>query len=298
MRIATLVPGGTEICFALGLGPSVVGVSHACDFPPQAAFKPRLTRAAGGAAADPGGDGRAAGGPVSLVQATFERVRPDLILTQDRGPACAVPLAEVLEAARALPGHPRVVALDPDSIPAVLRTILEVGQLTGARERARELVGSLAARIDAVRGAVAGRPRPRVVCLGALDPLGVAGHWVPDQVEIAGGQDVLGVPGAAGRPVTAAELERARPDVIVCMPSRLRASEAQQAAAALMGLPGWGRLPAVRSGRVVAVDGPWYFSRPGPRVLDGTELLARLLHPEAWRGPSPLGTLRVGGEPG
>ncbi len=303
MRIASLVPSGTEICFALGLGPSMVGVSHACDFPPQARFKPVLTRppqdgAGTGATA---GDrhiqvGRHTGSsPIGLDRLALGRARPDLILTQELCDVCAVAYTEAHEAARVLPGHPAVVSLDPDTLPAVLRTILEVGQLTGTRERARELVGSLAARVDAIRGAVAGRARARVVCLEWVDPLMVAGHWVPDQVEVAGGQDVLGVSGARSRVVTPEEVVAAAPDVVICMPCGLRAPEAQAAAAPLRDLPRWGSLPAVRSGRVFAVDGSWYFNRAGPRVLDGAELLARLLHPEAWRGPAPVGSLRVDG---
>ncbi|HUY98052.1 MAG TPA: ABC transporter substrate-binding protein [Verrucomicrobiae bacterium] len=297
MRIASLVPSATEICFALGLGPLVVGVTHACDFPPQATFKPILTHP-GDAGHDPGDghldEGRHTGSsPIRLDRAALGRARPDLILTQELCDICAVAYTEVRDAARVLPGRPTVLSLTPSTLPEVFRTFLEVAQLTGTNDRARELVGSLAARVDAVRGAVAGRNRPRVVCLEWFDPLMVAGHWVPDQVEIAGGRDVMGSSGAPSRVVTAAEVAAAEPELVVCMPCGLRAPAAQAAAAVLGALPGWGELPAVLAGRVFAVDGSWYFNRPGPRVVDGTELLVRLLHPEAWRGPVPLGTLRV-----
>ncbi|HUY61629.1 MAG TPA: ABC transporter substrate-binding protein, partial [Candidatus Dormibacteraeota bacterium] len=179
MRIASLLPSSTEICFALGLGPSVVGVTHECDFPPQAQYKPILTRST----LDHAGQPQAAidrhvrqhhhqgSSLYALDLEALARARPDLVLTQELCEVCAVAYPQVLEAVRVLPGHPSVVSLEPDSLPGIWRSIAEVGRVTGTAARARELIASFSARIDAVRGAVAGRPRVRVVCVEWYDPL-------------------------------------------------------------------------------------------------------------------------------
>ncbi|MGH7609957.1 MAG: cobalamin-binding protein [Candidatus Dormibacteria bacterium] len=301
MRIVSLLPSATEICFALGLGSSLVGVTHECDFPPQAGYKPILTRSQldhrQASPKDIDRHVRAAlhqgSSLYALDQALLARVRPDLILTQELCKVCAVAYPEVMEAARLLPGRPTLVSLEPTTLAAVLRSVMDVGQVTGTRERAAELLRGLWARLDAVRGVVAGRARPRVVCLEWLDPLMVAGHWVPDQVDWAGGNDVLGESGARSRVIEPAELAAAQPEVILSLPCGLRLAEASQQTRALSSLKVWAKLPAVKAGRVYALDGSWYFNRPGPRVVDGVEMLARILQPDAWRGPAPQAFERV-----
>lgn len=302
MRIASLLPSATEICFSLGLGQSLVGVTHECDFPPQAEFKPVLTAAALELPLeDPGALDRhvrrALHEGSSLYRLEHEqlsRARPDLILTQELCEVCAVAYPQVMEAARLLPGHPTVISLEPKTLADVLRSILDVGTATGTRERAQELVRGLWARVDAVRGSVAGRERPRVACIEWVDPLMVAGHWVPDQVGTAGGTDVLGTSGERSRQISADELRAAAPEVLLCMPCGYRLEGAQEQAGHLAREPWWAELPAVREGRAYALDGSWYFNRPGPRVIDGIEILARIFHPEAWRGPVPQGFARIG----
>jgi iron complex transport system substrate-binding protein len=302
VRIVSLLPSATEICFSLGLGASVVGVTHECDFPPQAAYKPVLTRnqldLAGVPPAEVDRHVRTAlhegSSLYSLDQEALRRARPDLILTQELCQVCAVAYDQVLEAVRLLPGKPTVISLEPTNLADVLRSIAEVGQVTGAQERAAELVRGLWARLDAVRGAMVGKQRPRVVCLEWLDPLMVAGHWVPDQVDAAGGIDVLGEPGARSRVITPDELSAAQPEAIICMPCGYRLEETAEQTGILAQVKGWAELPAVRASQVFAVDGSWYFNRPGPRVVDGIEMLARILHPEASRGPVPQGFRRVG----
>lgn len=305
MRVVSLLPSATEICFALGLGQSLVGVTHECDFPPQAVYKTVITRSQlkldGADSAEVDRHVKSAlhqgSSLYDLDQAALLRARPDLILTQELCEVCAVAYPQVLEAARLLPGKPTVVSLEPRTLPGVLRTIGDVGTVTGSRERAAELVRGLWARLDAVRGAVAGKPRPRVVCLEWLDPLMVAGHWVPDQVDAAGGIDVLGESGARSREISAAELAAAQPEVIISMPCGYRLEETAARTRTLGDRKGWGSLPAVRSGQLYAVDGSWYFNRPGPRVVDGIEMLVRILHPEAWRGPVPQGFERIEDSP-
>ena len=301
MRIVSLLPSATEICFALGLGPSLVGVTHECDFPPQAEFKAVLTEATlPGQDSAPGDIDRHVREAVHqgsslyrLRQEELARARPDLILTQELCEVCAVAYPQVLEAARLLPGHPAVLSLEPTTLSGVLRSILDVGSATGTRERAGELVRGLWARVDAVRGAVAGRDRPRVACLEWVDPLMGAGHWVPDQLAVAGGMDVLGVAGEPSRRLSVDQLRAAAPEVLLCMPCGYRLEGAAQQVELLRSQPFWADLPAVRAGQVYAVDGSWYFNRPGPRVIDGIEILAKILHPESWRGPVPEGFQRI-----
>lgn len=302
MRIVSLLPSSTEICFALGLGQSLVGVTHECDFPPQATYKTVMTRnllqLEGAPPAEIDRHVRQAlhegSSLYALDQAALTRARPDVIITQELCEVCAVGYQQVLDAARVLPGRPTVLSLEPHTLPDVLRSFADVGQVTGARERAAELVRGLWARLDAIRGATAGKPRPRVVCLEWLDPLMVAGHWVPEQVDGAGGIDVLGEPGARSRTVTPDEILAAQPEVILSMPCGFRLDESAAQLNSLAEFPGWRQLPAVKTGRVYALDGSWYFNRPGPRVVDGIEMLARILHADAWRGPVPQGFERVG----
>jgi len=301
VRIVSLLPSATEICFALGLGPSLVGITHECDFPPQAEYKPVLTqdelehRGATPAEIDRHVQEALHQGSslYRLNREGLRRARPDLILTQELCEVCAVAYPEVLEAARLLPGKPAVISLEPHTLSEVMRSIIDVGQATGTRERAAELVRGLWARVDAVRGAVAGRGRPRVVCLEWVDPMMVAGHWVPDQVDVAGGMDVLGTSGQPSRKISFPELQAAAPEFIFCMPCGNRLDDSQLQARLLVEQAGWADLPAVKAGQVYAVDGSWYFNRPGPRVVDGIEILARLLHPDAWRGPVPQGYSKI-----
>jgi len=302
VRIVSLLPSATEICFALGLGQSLVGVTHECDFPPQAAYKTVMTRNLldfeGASPSEIDRHVRQAlhegSSLYALDQEALRRARPDVILTQELCEVCAVAYSQVLEAARLLPGQPNVLSLEPHTLADVLRSFGDVGQATGSKERAAELVRGLWARLDAVRGAVAGKDRPRVVCLEWLDPLMVAGHWLPDQVDAGGGIDVMGEPGARSRVVSAEEVIAAQPEVILSMPCGYRLEESADQAIALTAVSGWEKLPAIKSGQVYAVDGSWYFNRPGPRVVDGIEMLARIFHPEAWRGPAPQGFERIG----
>jgi iron complex transport system substrate-binding protein len=302
MRIVSLLPSSTEICFALGLGQSLVGVTHECDFPPQATYKTVMTRnllqLEGMSPGDIDRHVRQAlhegSSLYAIDQDALQRARPDVILTQELCEVCAVAYSQVLEAARLLPGKPTVLSLEPHSLADVLRSFGDVGQVTGSKERAAELVRGLWARLDAVRGAVAGKDRPRVVCLEWLDPLMVAGHWVPDQVDAAGGIDGLGEPGARSRVVSHAEVVAAQPEVILSMPCGYRLDESVNQLEGLAAIEGWDDLPAVKAGQVYAVDGSWYFNRPGPRVVDGIEMLARIFHPESWRGPAPQGFRKQG----
>ena len=287
MRIVSLVPHATELLFALGLGDQVVAVTHECDFPPAARDRPKIT-------SDRLAPDLSAGAIDAAVRELTERgeaiyalderrlraLEPDLIVTQELCPVCAVSYEEVVDVADAIPSSPRVVALDPKTLGESFADARTIAQATGARDAALDLVARQRARVDAVRVAVRGAPRVPVAALEWLDPVFVAGHWTPQLIELAGGIDVLGFPGEPSEQSTWEAVAAAGPEVVVCMPcgydARRGAAEALAFAEPLRGLG---------ARRVVAVDASAYFSRPGPRLVDGLELLAHLLHPD--RVPAP-----------
>lgn len=288
MRICTLLPSATEIAFALGLGDSVVAVSHECDFPPPAREKPVVVRSRidSDASTSREIDGlvqqqlQQGDGLYSLDLPLLQSISPDLIVTQGLCDVCAVGHQEVMAAAGRLKPPARVVSLSPGSLGEVLRDIARVGQATGTSDRAEALVRDLEKRLDGIAGKVSqARSKPRVACLEWLDPLYAAGHWVPEMVELAGGRDVLAIKHEPSARVTMETLLDAAPDVMVLMPCGFDRERALKEWQPLKDLPEWQRIPAVADGRVFAVDGAKFFNRPGPRLFDGLEILARLIHP-------------------
>lgn len=287
MRIASLVPSATEILFALGLGDSVVAVTHECDYPPEAARLPQLTRSVVPEGLSSAEIDRAVRARTERAEALYEldedvlrTLAVDLIVTQAVCEVCAVSFDDVRAAAERLPTKPQVVSLDPSTLAEVLADIPRLAAAAGVPEAGGRLAADGAGRIEAVRTAVEGAERPRVACLEWLDPVFVGGHWVPEMVELAGGEDVLGRPGDRSRTVDWAELERARPEVVVSMPCGLYAEQAAKET-----LERRDRLARLGASKVVAVDAAAYFSRPGPRLVEGTELLAWLLHPDRVEAP-------------
>jgi iron complex transport system substrate-binding protein len=291
MRIASLVPSATEALFALGLGDSVVAVTHECDHPRSALELPRLTSSVIPEGLAPAAIDRrvraVTGRGESLYRLDEERLAalaPDLIVTQALCAVCAVSYDDVRAIAARLPSGPTVISLDPETLDEVLGDLLRLGEVTAEPARAERLVGELRARLAAVGEAVADRPRPRVAALEWLDPVYVGGHWVPEMIELAGGLDALGEPGRRSRVVSWDELAAAAPEVVVVMPCGLYAEEA-----AAQARDHAGRLRALGASRVIAVDAASSFSRPGPRLVDGVELLAHLLHPEPVPAPASIG---------
>jgi iron complex transport system substrate-binding protein len=295
MRIVSLVPHATELLFELGLGPEVVAVTHECDHPPAAERLPRVTRDVlpGGLRAaeiDAAVRERTLAGEAiyELDRAGLAALEPELIVTQALCPVCAVSYDEVAELAAELPSRPRVIALDPKSLGESLGDVRTIAQACDRRERGIELVGEMAARIDRVRLAVRGSRRPRVLALEWLDPVFVAGHWTPQLIELAGGEDVLGLPGEPSLELSWEEVAGAGAEVVVVMPCGYDAPRAHVEA-----LGHATELASLGAERVVAVNGSAYFSRPGPRLIDGLELLAHILHPdrvaEPPRGAEPIG---------
>lgn len=294
MRIASLLPSATEMVAALGLADRLVGRTHECDWPPEVAGVPALTadrvdRSAMTSAEIDGAvaDAMAAGGGLyRLDHAALAAARPDLIITQALCGVCAVERDEVEEAARALPGRPEVLSLEPETLEGVLDSILLVGEAAGTPRAAAGTVAGLRERLDRVRALVGDRPPVRAVCLEWLDPPYLAGHWVPEQVALAGGHDPLGRP---GRPSVAAAPERvidADPDVLLLMPCGWSAAETLAALERDRFRQRFGTMRAVREGRVIALDGGAHFSRPGPRLVDGVESLVPVLHPELVASPA------------
>ena len=286
MRIASLVPSATELLFALGLDDSVVAVTHECDYPAQATALPHLTRSVipdGLSAAE---IDRAVRERTERGQAIYELdserlsgLDVDLIVTQAVCEVCAVSFEDVRAVAEELPTQPKVVSLDPATLGEVLADIPRLAEAAGVPEAGAALAQHAGERIDAVRDAVAGAPRPRVAALEWLDPVYVGGHWVPQMIELAGGEDLLGLPGEKSQVVDWEEVAGSRPEIVLSMPCGLYAEQAAKEA-----MDRRERLARLGA-RVVAVDAAAYFSRPGPRLVDGIELLGHLFHPE--RVPAP-----------
>ena len=288
MRICSLLPGATEIAFALGLDDQIVGVTHECDHPADAKNKPVMVRSAIDSARMSSREIdekvteilRAGKGLYSIDEQAFLDAAPDLILTQGLCDVCALDYNNVVKAAELLAKTPRILSLNPHSLTDILDDIHRIGDATGRNSDATSLVGDLTARIERI-GYGAPSYRPRVVCLEWFEPLYTAGHWVPEMVALAGGQDVLGRPGEPSAKVEWDRVVDARPEVLLLMPCGFDSRRAVKESAPLRALPGWNDLPAVKSGNVYALNGNAYFSRPGPRLINGLEILARVIHPEA-----------------
>jgi iron complex transport system substrate-binding protein len=284
VRIVSLVPHATELLFALGLEREIVGVTHECDFPPAALSRAQITRdvlPAGltapqidAAVRERTREGEAI---YELDKEALAALEPDLIVTQALCPVCAVSYDEVAALARDLPSRPRVLALDPKTVGETLADVRTLAEATDRLEQGEELLGRAAARIERVERLVAHPPlrRPRVAALEWLDPVFVAGHWTPQLIEMAGGEDVLGLSGEPSQTADWASVVGAEPEIVVVMPCGYDAERAQAEAATYAR-----ELAEVSTARIVAVNASAYFSRPGPRLIDGLELLAHIMHPE------------------
>jgi iron complex transport system substrate-binding protein len=288
MRIVSLLPSATEMLCALGLEDQLVGVTHGCDYPRAVDRLPRVTST--GIPKDASSaeidrlvrERRAAGLPLyDLDTGLLARLRPDLLVTQGLCDVCAVPDATARDVARGLPGRPAVVSLAPRTLADVFANISELGQLTDREVRAASLVNDLRRRVDAVRvGAEELERRPRVSLLEWLDPLYACGHWTPELVSLAGGIEGHAEAGAASRVLGWEEVLAWQPEVMVIACCGLDTAETDRQFPPVTRRPGFLDLPCAATGRIFAVDGIAYFSRPGPRLVDSLELLAHLLHPD------------------
>jgi len=290
--IVSLLPSSTEICFALGLGDHVVGVSHECDFPPEVAGRPVVTRPkidphATSAEIDQQVRALVADGlsVYRIDEARLRELRPDLIITQDVCEVCAVSFADVREAtARLLGAETSILSLAPLTLADVLDSIVRLGRAAGVEDTAQKLVAELRARLEGLRSETTTLPRRRTLVLEWLSPPMIAGHWTPELVRIAGGEPILGHDGAPTGPVAWSTIVEAAPDVVLIAPCGFGVEQSLRELPALAAVPSFAALDAVREGRVVIIDGNAFFNRPGPRLVESAELAAAAIHPERFAG--------------
>jgi iron complex transport system substrate-binding protein len=295
LRLISFLPSATEMVFALGLGDRLVGVSHECDFPAAAKTKPVVVkpvlplekmslREIDAAVAERIGSGQ---NIYQVDERLLEQLAPTHILTQDLCQVCAPSGNEITRALAALPVKPKILWFTPHSIGEIFGNIRELGASSGRMIQAEELSAVADARLqNVVELTKKTSRRLRVFCLEWIDPYYCCGHWVPEMVELAGGQDALGRKGADSVRISWTDIAGLSPEILVVSPCGFGVEEAAEQAKQLLQKPGWNDFPAVLNDRVFAVDANAYFSRPGPRVVDGVELLAHLIHPELcdWHG--------------
>jgi iron complex transport system substrate-binding protein len=292
LRICSFLPSATAMIYALGLEDSLVGVTHECDFPPQAKAKPIVLRPV----FDPTQHSseeidrlvrESLGRGESIYRADLELIgelRPDLLITQDICEVCAFSYNEALAVREALGGAPRVLSLNPHSVGEMLDDIRRIAETTGVPQRGEQVITHLQDRLDAVVQWTHPAKRPRVLCLEWLQPLMSAGHWVPEMVYLAGGEEGLGATHGNSTVLSWDQVVAYKPDVLVLMPCGFDVERTEREADLLAALPGWSALPAVRNGRVWGVWGHKYFSGAGPHLVDGVEMLGQILHPDRFAG--------------
>ncbi|HEX2024979.1 MAG TPA: cobalamin-binding protein [Actinomycetota bacterium] len=296
MKIVSLLPSATELVYALGLGDQLEGVTFECDYPPEARTKPVVSDTA-----LPTDRPRTARETDDLVTAFMDRreplyvldkeliskIQPDLILTQDLCRVCAVPSGQIEDALDELGCSSEVVSMDPNGLEDILESFMEVGRATGTETRAKELVEELRERIDQVRARAVRLPEIRTFCLEWLDPPFAGGHWIPEMVELAAGRNLLSTAREPSRQVTWRQVADASPEVVVFMPCGYYLEEAEDEGARIYDVPEFRETTARAEGTVYATDASSYFSRPGPRIVDGLDILAWAIHPDVYPQPEP-----------
>ncbi|MCI0330698.1 MAG: cobalamin-binding protein [candidate division Zixibacteria bacterium] len=296
MRIVSLLPSATEIICALGLEDQLVGVTHECDFPPSVWHLPKVTRTLIPADASSGEIDLLVRERLQTNRALYtlnlpvlEELRPDLIVSQALCNVCAVAEDEVRAAACMLPGGPRVINLEPQTLSEVLASCRQVARVAGVERSAEELIAALTARVEAVVARTAQlESRPRVALLEWLDPPFSSGHWSPELVRLAGGVEGLSQEGRPSRTLRWNDVLEWQAEVVFIACCGFSVERTLDDLPPLRSIPGWRDLPAVRAGRVYVTDGSHYFSRPGPRLVDSLEILAHTLHPEVHPLPGGL----------
>ena len=294
-QIVSFLPSATEIACALGLFDQLVGITHECDYPEEIVGKPIVVRNAlpietmsqleiDQAVAQRMREGRSL---YEVDERLLQALAPDLILTQDLCQVCAPSGNEVSQALSLLPKKPQILWLTPNSLEQIMGNVRDLGEATGRSKEAQELIATGRARLEAIAAVTRSlSERPRVFCMEWLDPVYCSGHWVPEMVTLAGGEDALSREGSDSVRIAWDDVVRWAPEVLIITPCGFNLEKSVEQARQLVLYPGWSDLPAVREGRVYAVDANSFFARPGPRVVDGTELLAHLIHPELfdWKG--------------
>ena len=294
-QIVSFLPSATEMACALGLSEQLIGITHECDYPPEVRGKAIVVRKAlpietmsqreiDIAVSERMREGRSL---YEVDEKLLQELAPDLILTQDLCQVCAPSGNEVSQALNLLPKRPQVLWLTPNSLEEIFANLRELGEATGHIKEAEELIAEGRARLQKIEAVTRNLSvRPRVFCMEWLDPVYGSGHWVPEMVKIAGGLDALSQEGADSVRIPWDEVVEWKPEVLIVTPCGFDLEQTVEQSRQLFTYPRWSTLPAVRNGRVYAVDANSYFARPGPRVVDGTELLAHLIHPVlfSWHG--------------
>jgi iron complex transport system substrate-binding protein len=295
LRIYSFIPSATEMLYALGLGGQLCGVTHECDYPPEARGKPvaisslaDTSRMSQREIDDMVVESMSHGhGLYTIDKAMLRENPPDVVITQELCDVCSVSLRDVLSTISELSKSCEVVSLKPRGLSGVLEDIVTVGKACGAEPTAHELVESLEARIGRVRERAEGLDRPRVFCVEWFDPVFASGHWVPEMVEISGGEDSLGLAGRDSRKIPWERVVAYDPEVLVLMPCGFDVDRTAQDVPLLAKKEGWPSISAVKARAVFAANGSAYYSRPGPRLVDGLELLSRMVHPEVFGSELP-----------
>ena len=296
-QIVSFLPSATEIACALGLTDQLVGITHECDYPELIAGKPVVVRSVlpietmtqkeiDVAVAE---RMRAGQSLYHVDEKLLRELAPDLILTQDLCQVCAPSGTEITQALNLLPKKPRILWMTPNSLEQIFANVRELGEATGRLKEAEELIANGRRRLEKIATVSRGLSiRRRVFCMEWLDPVYCSGHWVPEMVRLAGGEDSLAQEGADSIRISWDEVRSWAPEILIITPCGFNLEKTIEQSQQLSTFPGWSQIPAVQEGRVYAVDANSYFARPGPRVVDGTELLAHLIQPEvfSWEGPA------------
>ena len=308
MKIASLLPSSTEILCALGLEENIVGITHECDFPASIIKKPHLTASRISHetmsskeidhAVRSQLDGH--GSIYDLNTNLLEELKPDLILTQELCDVCAVSYQTVLKAAKMYVADAKVVSLEPNTIADIFENIKTVGELCGVSEKANEVVSELQKRLDTIQAKLnnskSQSSNRKVFMLEWLEPPFAPGHWVPEQVEIAGGICLLGEAGKKSVTLDCQQVYESQPDILVLIPCGYYTSDILRQLEQTFFPTNWQEIPAIKNGEVWALDATSYFSRPAPRVVDGAEILAKIVHPEIFGAPSEKEAVKVSPE--
>jgi iron complex transport system substrate-binding protein len=302
MRICSLLPGATEVIAGFGLADQLVGISHECDYPPEVHQKPVVIRARIDAArmssAEVDQHVRTAveskDALYTIDEALLTELQPNLVIAQDLCDVCAITPSQLQGVLQRLPGNCQVLSLNPTTLDGIFNAIERIGEAVEQTGQARELILRLRTRLTFVENTVARAASiPRVVCLEWLDPLYAGGHWVPEMIVLAGGQDILGKPAEPSFRIAWSEPTLAQADILILAPCGFSVERTMRELPALLAHPQWSSLPAVQAGQVYVLDASAYMSRPGPRLIDGVELLARTFHPDLFKPACVSGVRRL-----
>lgn len=305
MKIYSFLPSGTEIVYSLQLGDQLCGVTHECDYPPDARSKPvvveslidtsRLSqREIDERVVESMTHGH---GLYKINREILQRNKPDLVITQQLCDVCSVSLRDVLKTISEISKECKVISLTPRGLDGVLEDIITVGQACGVEETARRTVDGLKGRTEAIQQRAVNLTKRRVFCMEWFDPIFASGHWIPEMVRVCGGRDELGRAGKDSRRIPWEDVLTYNPEILILMPCGFNLKKTIEHIPLMQNLKGWDTLQAVKNGRVYATDGSSYFSRSGPRLFDGLEMMAKMIHPEVFGSDLPAGACALLDEP-